>query len=132
MTALAPETRAEAEQSAEKPARQARIFTRITRMDGWFQVLGLAWLTPILKAAAGDNPRAQMKEVWQLLGVPLIAIAVFLIAWGTLAPKVQTSLGAIPGPVQVWEQVGTFTPIICAKKTRLPRFMNAKMPATPS
>ncbi|MCP6423775.1 hypothetical protein NL463_31145, partial [Klebsiella pneumoniae] len=23
-----------------------------------------------------------------------------------LAPKVQTSLGAVPGPAQVWEQVG--------------------------
>jgi nitrate/nitrite transport system permease protein len=106
MTAIDPQSLSDAEKTARKDARQARIFTRINRLDGWFQVLGLAWLTPILKAAAGDNPRAQMKEVWQLLGVPLIAIFAFLIAWGTLAPKVQTSLGAIPGPVQVWEQVG--------------------------
>ncbi|WP_412563355.1 ABC transporter permease [Thalassobius sp. MITS945101] len=106
MTAIDPQSLSDAEKTARKDARQARIFTRINRLDGWFQVLGLSWLTPILKAAAGDNPRAQMKEVWQLLGVPLIAIFAFLIAWGTLAPKVQTSLGAIPGPVQVWEQVG--------------------------
>ena len=31
--------------------------------------------------------------------------AVFMIAWGTLAPKVQTSLGAVPGPAQVWAEV---------------------------
>jgi nitrate/nitrite transport system permease protein len=84
--------------------RRAKLFTRINRADNWFQVLGLAWLTPILKAAAGDNPRAQMSEIWRLLGVPLLAIAIFLIAWGTLAPKVQTSLGAVPGPAAVWEQ----------------------------
>ncbi|MBV7379774.1 ABC transporter permease [Maritimibacter dapengensis] len=88
-----------------REARRARMFTRINKADNYFKVLGLAWITPILKALAGDNPRAQGKEIWQLLGVPLVAIAVFLVAWGVLAPKVQTSLGAIPGPVQVWQEV---------------------------
>ncbi|MEM6940980.1 MAG: ABC transporter permease [Pseudomonadota bacterium] len=99
MTAIDPTTHA-----AE--ARRAKLFTRINKADNWFQVLGLAWITPILKAAAGDNPRAQMGEIWRLLGVPVLAILAFLLAWGTLAPKVQTSLGAVPGPAQVWEQVG--------------------------
>ena len=85
-------------------ARRARLFTRINKMDAWFQVFGLAWITPILKAAAGDNPKAQMKEIWRLLAVPLVAIAAFLVLWGTLAPKVQTSLGAIPGPAAVWTE----------------------------
>lgn len=87
-------------------ARRARLFTRINKADGWFQVLGLSWMTPVLKAVAGDNPRAQLGEIWRLLGIPLLAIMLFLAAWGTLAPKVQTSLGAVPGPAQVWEQVG--------------------------
>ena len=99
MTAIDPDTLA-----AE--ARRARLFTRINKADAWFQVLGLAWLTPFLKAAAGDNPRAQVSEIWRLLGVPLLAIFLFIAGWATLAPKVQTSLGAIPGPAQVWEQVG--------------------------
>ncbi|MEP5377201.1 MAG: ABC transporter permease, partial [Hyphomicrobiales bacterium] len=55
-------------------------------------------------AAAGDNPRAQVKQIWLLLGVPLCSILIFLMVWSTLAPKVQTSLGAIPGPGQVYEQ----------------------------
>ncbi|MBU2994769.1 ABC transporter permease [Octadecabacter sp. 1_MG-2023] len=97
MTAIDPDT-------LQAEARRARRFTRINKADAWFQVLGLAWVTPILKAAAGDNPRAQMSEIWRLLGVPLLAIFLFIGAWATLAPKVQTSLGAIPGPVQVWEQ----------------------------
>ncbi len=97
MTAIDPET-------LETEARRARLFTRINKADAWFQVLGLAWLTPMLKAAAGDNPRAQMSEIWRLLGVPLLAIAIFIGAWAALAPTVQTSLGAIPGPAQVWEQ----------------------------
>ena len=87
-------------------ARRARRFARINKADAWFSVFGLSWMTPILKAAAGDNPRTQAGEIWRLLGVPLLAIAIFLTLWATLAPKVQTSLGAVPGPAQVWEQVG--------------------------
>ena len=89
---------------ADREARKARLFTRINAADKWFQVLGLAWITPIAKAAAGDNPRAQMSEIWRLLAVPLLAIMGFLLLWGTLAPKVQTSLGAVPGPAQVWTE----------------------------
>ncbi|MDO6726539.1 MAG: ABC transporter permease [Cognatishimia sp.] len=99
MTAIDPQTLAD-----DREARRARLFTRINKADAWFQVIGLAWVTPILKAVAGDNPRAQMKEIWRLLGVPLLAIAVFISLWATLAPKVQTSLGAIPGPSAVWTE----------------------------
>jgi len=89
---------------AAREARRERRYTRINAADKWFQVLGLAWITPILKAIAGDNPKAQVTEIWRLLGVPLLAIAGFLVLWATLAPTVQTSLGAIPGPAAVWEE----------------------------
>ncbi len=99
MTAIDPDT-------LDNEARRARLFTRINKADAWFKVFGLSWLTPILRAAAGDNPRTQFGEIWRLLGVPLLAIAIFLAMWATLAPRVQTSLGAVPGPAEVWEQVG--------------------------
>jgi nitrate/nitrite transport system permease protein len=59
---------------------------------------------PPLRIAAGDNARQQGGELWRQLGVPLLAIVLFLGAWAWLAPKVQTSLGALPGPAQVWTQ----------------------------
>ncbi|MGP3698535.1 ABC transporter permease [Rhodobacter sp. NSM] len=90
--------------SADRAARRARRHARITRADAWFRALGLAWMTPILRIAAGDAPRSQAGELWRLAGVPLLAILLFLAAWGALAPRVQTSLGAIPGPAAVWEQ----------------------------
>lgn len=100
MTAIDPQIMAD----EEREARRARLFTRINKADAWFQVFGLAWITPMVRAAAGDNPRAQMKEIWRLLLVPMLAILAFLFLWATLAPKVQTSLGAIPGPAAVWEE----------------------------
>jgi nitrate/nitrite transport system permease protein len=35
---------------------------------------------------------------------PLIAFALFLALWGSLAARIETSLGQVPGPAQVWEQ----------------------------
>ena len=88
-----------------REARKVRLFSRINTADKWFSVIGLAWVTPILRAAAGDNPKAQVKEIWRLFFVPLLAILAFLLLWATMAPKVQTSLGAIPGPAAVWTEV---------------------------
>ncbi|MEL6751106.1 MAG: ABC transporter permease [Pseudomonadota bacterium] len=86
--------------------RRERVFTAINRASSWLEALGLAWVTPLLKIAAGDNPREQLGELKRVLVIPLLGIIVFLGAWAWLAPKVQTSLGAVPGPVQVWGQVG--------------------------
>ncbi len=96
----------EPDQDLNKEARRARLLTRINKADAWLSALGFSWLTPILRASAGDNPKGQAKEIWRLLGVPLVAILVFIALWSWTAPKVQTSLGAVPGPAQVWEQVG--------------------------
>ena len=74
--------------------RRARLFTRINAADKWFQVLGLSWITPVLRAAAGDNPRAQMKEIWRLLiGAHSVDLRLPAAVGHRLAPKVQTSLG---------------------------------------
>ena len=86
--------------------RRDRMFHRIGKADGWFKVFGLAWLTPVLRIVAGDGLRGNLGDVWRLLGIPTLSIVVFLGLWATLAPMVQTSLGAIPGPAQVWTQVG--------------------------
>ena len=90
----------------EREARKERLFTRINKSDKYFQMLGLSWVTPALKLAAGDNVKSNLKDIWRMLGVPLLAIAIFLMGWSFFAPKVQTSLGAIPGPMAVLEQAG--------------------------
>ncbi len=93
-------------QPATPDRRPTRFPAFIGKADPWFRALGLAWLTPILRILSGEAPRAQLKDLWRLLVVPLLAIMAFLALWAWAAPKVQTSLGAIPGPAQVWEQAG--------------------------
>ncbi|MEM9733833.1 MAG: ABC transporter permease [Pseudomonadota bacterium] len=87
-------------------SRRERAFAAINRASSWLEALGLAWVTPLLKIAAGDNIKEQLTELKRVLVIPLLGIMIFLAAWAWLAPKVQTSLGAVPGPAQVWQQVG--------------------------
>ena len=84
--------------------RRERLNMRLNRLEKYLNVLGFGWLVPLFKIAAGESLAHQLKELWRGLVVPLMGIAVFLAAWAWLAPQVQTSLGAIPGPAQVWEQ----------------------------
>ena len=107
MTAGSEDSFVDPELAAAREAARERRFARITRASGWLDVAGLGWSVPLLRMAAGDAPRRQLPELWRVLAVPLIGILVFLSLWAYLAPKVQTSLGAIPGPAKVWEQAGS-------------------------
>ena len=93
----------------KRPISRAILLTRVRNAlaacDPWFRVLGLAWITPLWRLLVEDDPRPNLLELWRLALVPLLSIAAFLTLWATLAPMVQTSLGAIPGPAQVWAQV---------------------------
>lgn len=92
--------------SADKEEARARLLQRIGRLDKFLSLIALGWITPMLRIYAGEGAKAQLAEIWKMLGIPLLAIGIFLAGWGYLAPQVKTSLGAIPGPAQVWEQAG--------------------------
>ncbi len=81
-----------------------RVIGAIERSSGFLKLLGLGWIAPLLLLSLGDDPKAQSKELWRQLGIPILAIVVFIGLWGVLAPRVHTSLGVLPGPVQVWAQ----------------------------
>jgi nitrate/nitrite transport system permease protein len=57
-----------------------------------------------LKDAASGDPREAARALLLSLGVPVISLALFMIIWSVVAPRIQTSLGTVPGPVQVMEQ----------------------------
>ena len=59
-----------------------------------------------LKALAGRFTGAELAQSGKQLLLPTIGILIFLGFWHLAAPQVNTSLGAFPGPTQVWEQGG--------------------------
>lgn len=78
----------------------------IKRSEFTLDAIGLGFLLPLLRIAAGDDFQEQAQELRQRVLLPLMGISLFLAAWALLAPTVNTSLGTLPGPVQVWEQAG--------------------------
>lgn len=70
----------------------------------FFNLTGLTWFVPLVKIAAGENPAQQIRQLFLIMGVPIIAILFFLGFWSFSAAKVNTTLGTIPGPVAVWDE----------------------------
>jgi len=98
-----PATGANATSPAQPPAASVQatatpLSVRATRM---LLLLGLDWFVPFVRLAAGENPRAQLRDIWLMIGVPVIFFGLFLLLWSAAAARVETSLGAIPGPLPV-------------------------------
>lgn len=79
----------------------------INRSAFTLDAIGLGFLLPIMRIVAGDNVKEQLGELRHRVLIPLLGISIFLLTWAVLAPTVNTSLGAIPGPVQVFQQAGS-------------------------
>lgn len=76
----------------------------IDRIASFLSRAGFAWLVPVVRLAGGQEPTAQFKALWLMAGIPVLAMALMLALWNGTASRLQTSLGAIPGPVEVWQE----------------------------
>ncbi|ABD81525.1 ABC transporter permease [Saccharophagus degradans] len=76
----------------------------MNKVINFLQLSGLTWFVPMVRIAAGENPKTQAKELWMVMGIPIVAFVIFLLLWGQLSSKVVTSLGTVPGPSQVYTQ----------------------------
>ncbi|MEH6404633.1 MAG: hypothetical protein V7750_14740, partial [Sneathiella sp.] len=59
------------ELDALKAARKERLFSVINKTSKYLDVLGLGWIAPIAKIAAGDSFKVQGRELWQTFFIPL-------------------------------------------------------------
>lgn len=69
-----------------------------------FEIMGFNWFVPVVRMATGESPKQQLYSLATMVGIPLAAFVLFLGLWHVGAAKVITSLGQVPGPVQVYEQ----------------------------
>jgi nitrate/nitrite transport system permease protein len=65
---------------------------------------GISQLTVSLFKLKSVNWPEVPKLLLHKVGVPLLSILLFLLIWDGVAAHIQTSLGKVPGPVQVWGQ----------------------------
>ncbi|MDR3367808.1 ABC transporter permease [Rhodoferax sp.] len=52
----------------------------------------------------GSDPAGAGRALMFTLGIPLVSLVLFMALWGAVASNIQTSLGVLPGPVQVLAQ----------------------------
>jgi nitrate/nitrite transport system permease protein len=64
----------------------------------------MARVLSVINGFAAGDPRERLRALGYAVGVPLLAILLFLWVWSAGAARVQTSLGTVPGPVQVLAQ----------------------------
>jgi nitrate/nitrite transport system permease protein len=77
------------------------------KIINFLELIGLSWATPMVRLATWDSPKEQATALFRFIGLPMIALTVFLGAWSGVASQINTSLGQLPGPVSVWEQAMT-------------------------
>ena len=71
------------------------------RLARSLEMSGLDVLVPFVRLAAWEEPGEQARQIALSLGAPAAAFALFLLAWSALAARLETSIGAVPGPAQV-------------------------------
>ena len=84
--------------------RQISAGLIVDRALGILTLAGFGFINPIVRLCRREDPRAQVKELWHVLGIPLLSIVVFLLLWSRLSASIDTSLGKLPGPVDVVRQ----------------------------
>jgi len=85
-------------------------------------LLGLAFIVPLVRLACGEDPRMQLRALWRTMGVPLLAMLLFVAMWSFFAARITTSLGQIPGPAAVWHQAGALWADHKAERQRKAQF----------
>ena len=70
---------------ALREERLNRRLARIARTEGTLNVLALGFVPPLLRAAAGDAPAANLRQAGRIVGIPLVSILLFLLVWAWLA-----------------------------------------------
>lgn len=65
---------------------------------------GLTWAVPFLRLARRENPNEQFRQILLNIGVPILAVFLFLGSWSWVAANVKVSFGSVPGPLAVWTE----------------------------
>lgn len=84
-------------ETPDDPVTAAAASTEVAAPDGSSPGGGL------LGRVSGLFTTARLRTLLRDLWPPALGVGGFLLLWALLAPRVDTQLGQLPGPVQVWD-----------------------------
>lgn len=67
-------------------------------------VAGLQVFQPLVRLAAGEDPKEQVRSIVLFLVIPMLAFGLFLLLWAGVAKSIVTKFGTLPSPTEVWVQ----------------------------
>jgi nitrate/nitrite transport system permease protein len=73
-----------------------------------------------------------VRQLAVTIGAPLVAMGLFGLVWSLAASRIETSIGALPGPAQVWSATGSLAEEYRAERAKAVEFasrMEAKKAA---
>ncbi|EGV16320.1 ABC transporter permease subunit [Thiocapsa marina] len=76
----------------------------MSNIDVTAKTYDLPWLARAMDWLAGDGAERAAGGLTRHLLLPAVGIGLFLMLWAAAASQIQTSLGQLPGPTQVWAQ----------------------------
>ena len=88
-------------------AKQKILFKE--RVVRWFQTAGFPIAEPVIRLIAGENPKKQMRDIAQFIGIPILTFIAFLGIWTLVARNIKTNYGTVPTPVETWTQAKQLT-----------------------
>lgn len=72
----------------------------------YLNVLGLTWFVPPIKMLCGQDVPYEAKRFIRMVGLPLVAVAIFLFTWHALSGAVVIKGAKLPGPIEVTHAAG--------------------------
>ena len=78
-----------------------------TQLMVMFENVRTGLIDNMIKKFKGKSLQGKLNSIAKAILLPLLAFGVFLMLWSSVASQIQTSLGKVPGPVQVWAQAVT-------------------------
>lgn len=101
-------------------ATKAPLYVRINNA---LNLIGFTWFIPLVKLLGGESPKAQFRELLAVIGAPVVFFMIFLMLWDWGAAQVETSLGVIPGPAQVYHEAQGLMEEHTAERQKQAEFM---------
>ncbi|MEE9403909.1 MAG: ABC transporter permease subunit, partial [Algisphaera sp.] len=59
---------------------------------------------PVVRFIWGEEPKVQLPKMGRSILVPVVAVALFLMAWALIAGQIHTKSGKLPGPIDTYTQ----------------------------
>lgn len=72
----------------------------------YLNILGLTWFVPPIKMLCGQDVAYEGKRFIRMVGLPLLAMAIFLFAWHAISGAVVIKGSKLPGPIEVAAAAG--------------------------